>query len=230
MVMQAIGSLIETVLWVGLIGAVVWRFSAHIDGIVGSINERIKQGAEVRAAGVTLGAVTPQSADQQRKRLDDEVAEVANEGTDPATQDQTAGDAEGLRLDYLAAEDFALRRIQAVYGAPITRQLSAAGLAFDGMFVKNGTPHIVEVKYTKYGYSVALLHRNVDRILFHSESLGWSRIKIIFVVVYGGGQSDLESERIRLSSAAAKFGDLVSVHCYRLMDLAKDLGVDAPHA
>ena len=42
--MDAIVSLIETILWVGLFGALVWLYAGKLDAILTSINDRIKQG------------------------------------------------------------------------------------------------------------------------------------------------------------------------------------------
>ncbi len=49
MSMEHISPLIQTVLWVGLVAAIVWRFHIPIYGILAALQKRVESGASVKA-------------------------------------------------------------------------------------------------------------------------------------------------------------------------------------
>jgi len=52
--MEHISSLIQTVLWVGLIGGIVWRFNKPIYELLSALYSRIEAGSTIKAGPFEL--------------------------------------------------------------------------------------------------------------------------------------------------------------------------------
>jgi hypothetical protein len=131
-----------------------------------------------------------------------------------------------LRSLYLRAEDLALREIQYEYQAPVGRQIQlGSNLEFDGAFAKNGTLHVIEIKYATSSLPRLIVEQTVTRLFSRIRSRGWKNVRVIFVVVYGASTVDLEKEKQRIADAISDHLYEVDIRCYHLDDLAKKFGL-----
>jgi hypothetical protein len=227
--MKELVPLIQTVLWVGLISVVLYRYHGLIEALITSVKARIDSGDSLRVGPVELAALAkPQNPEQQAKKLDEEVAQIveANEAEHPGEiKIQTSR--EGVRSLYLRAEDLALREIQYEYQAPVGRQIQiGSGLEFDGAFAKEGTLHVIEIKYSENRpLPRAIIEQTITRLFSRVEKRGWKNVRIIFAVVYGDSRIDLDKEQRRIAAAVSEYGDRADIRCYHLDNLAKKFGI-----
>lgn len=227
--MKEIVSLIQTILWVGLIGGIVWRYHKQIHALLEAIRERIESGSGIKAGPFELASqMQPQDPEQQKKKLAQEMSE--------ASEDRASGEAsvspltlppgEDLQTRYTLAEDLALRAIQAEYGVPIGRHLQIGlDLQIDGFFTRGGMAHIVEVRYTHRPYSVHHLQQIVDRILGSISRHGWKNVKAIVAIVYGDDSIDVEKDTERLLRSLGGCKARVDIRCFGFQQLAHEFGV-----
>jgi hypothetical protein len=88
--MEHWGSLVQTVLWVGLIGgAIIWAHKP-LHGILTALQKRIEAGSEIAAGPFSLKDLKPQPAEQQVEKAK---AEVIQAPTEPAQIPSPAGPA-----------------------------------------------------------------------------------------------------------------------------------------
>ena len=148
--MEHIAPLIQTVLWVGLIAGIVWRFHAPIYGLLVALQKRIETGSNVKAGPFEISdQLKPQDPASQKEKAAVETQEVleAQEKLSPAAA-PAISISTSIQARYFQAEDMVLRAIQAEYGAPINRQVTAGrDSGFDGLFITSGRTNVVEVKY-----------------------------------------------------------------------------------
>src|SRR6478752_10626689 len=84
--MKELVPLVQTLLWVGLISAVLYRYHRSIEALITSLRARIDSGGGVKVGPVELVALArPLDPEQQAKKLDEEVAQItkANEAAPP---------------------------------------------------------------------------------------------------------------------------------------------------
>jgi len=227
--MKELVPLIQTVLWVGLIGVVLYRYHGLIEGLITSVKTRIDSGGSLRVGPVELAALAkPQNPEQQAKKLDEEVAQIVEtEDAERSGEIKIPTSRESVRSLYLRAEDLALREIQYEYQAPVGRQIQiGSGLEFDGAFAKEGTLHVVEIKYSENRpLPRAIIDQTITRLFSRTEKRGWKNVRIIFAVVYGDSRIDLEEERRRIAAAISEYGERVDIRCYHMNYLAKKFGM-----
>jgi hypothetical protein len=220
--------LIQTVLWVGLISVILYRYHRSIEALIASLKARIDSGGGVKVGPVELAALaTPLNPEQQAKKLDEEVAQIAkvNETGHPGEIRVQTG--ESVRSLYLRAEDLALREIQYEYQVTIGRQIQLGrNLEFDGAFAKDGTLYVIEIKYS--GQKLlprALIEQTISRLFSRFRDRGWKNTRVIFAVVYGDSSVPIEREQQRIADAIPEYSDKVDIRCYHLEDLAKKFGI-----
>jgi hypothetical protein len=231
--MEQLTSLIQTCLWVGLIGTIVWRYHKPIDAILQSVNRRIEAGHGLKAGPFELTAadLKTQDPDRQREKLDKEADEIIQAETPPVSAQPATVPIparEDVRTQYVRAEDLALRAVQAEYGVPVSRQVQInAGLEFDGFFVKDGRAYIVEVKYVRgQRYLNVSFEEQIDRIIARVTRVGWRNFVLLLVVVFADSNVDPVAEANRLSEVAKSLGPNVEVRCYSLAALATKFGLN----
>ena len=227
--MKELVPLVQTLLWVGLISAVLYRYHRSIEALITSLRARINSGGGVKVGPVELVALArPLDPEQQVKKLDEEVAQItkANEAAPPGDAN-VAVTGESIRSIYLRAEDLALREVQFEYQVTIGRQIElGSNLEFDGAFAKNGTLHVVEVKYSdSRPLPRAIIERTITRLFSRMRRLNWKNVRIIFVVVFGDSTVELDKERQRIADATSEYEDKIDIRCYHLSDLAKKFGM-----
>lgn len=222
--------LIQTILWVGLIAAVVLRYHKPIENLLNSLRARIDSGAGLKLGPVELAELAkPQAPEQQARKLDEEIAQIAKFSQIERPGEVKVPTREKVRSLYLKAEDLALREIQDEYQAPIGRQIQiGSNLEFDGAFAKDGTLHVIEIKYlADHPAPAAFVEQTIDRLVSRIRAKAWRNFRIIFAIVYDGPTIDLAKERARISAIVAESDAKVDVRCYRLDELAKKFGIDA---
>lgn len=182
--MEHVVSLIETIIWVGLIVWLVLRFQLQIEVIVKSLRKRIDSGCTIKAGPFAIEDLRPQPLEDQKKKVQDEIQESIER--DVGSNDTKAISKEVAihQSDYFQAEDLALRAIQADYGVTINRQVTAGrDPGFDAAFVKDGRLHIVEVKYVPNLSSVSRFRASIERIVDSIEIYHWKNVELILAVV-----------------------------------------------
>ena len=225
--------LLQTILWVGLIAGIVWRFHQPIDGILHALHHRIESGSGVRAGPFELTQqLRPLPPEQQAARLEAEVSQLQQADVvqgDAATQDAPPTEStRQLRDRYQQAEDLALREIQSEYGAPINRQVTLGkDQGFDGFFVQDGSAHIVEVKLVRKRVGDAVLRQSAARLVSSVDWYGWRNVEIILSFVIADASIDADTEQRRVSRLAAEFDNRIVVKCYSLETLARRYGTDS---
>ncbi|MDD2901646.1 MAG: hypothetical protein PHU44_04365 [Syntrophales bacterium] len=225
--MKDIASIIQTILWVGLIGAIFWRYHRQINSLLDAIQKRIEAGSGIKAGFFEISPLLSQDPEQQKKKIDEEISEVIEsaESKEAIESPLSLEKLDDLRTRYFQAEDLALRAIQAEYGIPIVRQVQVGqDIGFDGFFAKGGTAHIIEVKYSQRQYRTNHIWQVLERIFARIGRYGWRNVKVILAVVYAGGSIDLEKEHGRLIEAVRGFEGAVDVRCFSLQKLAEQFG------
>ena len=227
--MKEIAPLIQTVLWVGLISGIVWRYHKQIHSLIEAIQKRIESGSGIKAGPFEIASeLQPQDPEQQKKNVTKEISETT-EG-EPFVKPPVSAPTLALRRDlqtrYFQAEDLALRAIQAEYDIPIGRQLQAGrDMQFDGFFARGGTAHIVEVKYSQRLYPTRQIQQIIEKIFAGVDRYGWRNVKIILAIVYEDSSIDLKQEKERLRKALEDYEEAVDVLCFSFEHLAQQFGV-----
>ncbi|MBT9458103.1 MAG: hypothetical protein IV097_15910 [Burkholderiaceae bacterium] len=223
--MEHIAPLIQTILWVCLIGGIVWRFNKPIHGLLTAIQKRVESGSNVKAGPFELNEqVRPQAIDQQVQRTEREVSELVQAQSENSVH-PIASRSE-VKSRFLEAEDLALRAIQVHYGKPVSRQVTfGPDVGADGAFTANGELNIVEVKYVVRDKNAS---ESVRRTLRTFEGLfvkyGWKRARVVLAVVVEL-PSDLDGTKHDLEAVATDFFFPIAVHCFSLQELRSRFGL-----
>lgn len=227
--MEHIAPLVQTVLWVALIGAALWRFHNPIYGLLEALQRRVESGSNLEAGPFKLTEqLKPQDPVAQREKAASEIAESLEAPAPPGV----AGPAlepfskASVQAKYFQAEDLVLRAIQAEYGATISRQVTAGSdMGFDGAFVTNGRLNIVEVKFLRGpSGNVSRLKQSVERLANALDRYGWRNAQIILAVVF-----EREEEVARATEMVKGLTSGTSVpivvRCYSLAELQLRFGI-----
>jgi len=180
--MQYIGPLIQTALWVALVGFIVWRFYRPLHSLLTALAARLEAGSSIKAGPFEIGEIAkPLSPEQQRIKADTELklALAAPEGEAPIASKQ-------VKSRFLQAEELAVRAVQAEFDRPISREVSlGAGLAVDGAFTVDGKLWIVEVKYVvRPQNAVMVIERSLEYLSSAIERYHFRNVGIVFVLVF----------------------------------------------
>lgn len=223
--MEHIAPLIQTVLWVGLIGIVLWKFQAPLYGLIVALQRRIEAGSSIKAGPFEISdQLKPQDPLKQQQKAAAEVEEAIQ------TAEPAAGAApvqkEALKAKYFQAEDLVLRAIQAEYGATVSRDVTGgADMGFDGAFVMNGRLNIVEVKYLRGpSGNVSRLQSSVERLASTVARYGWSNAQIILAVVFEKVEEVPRATEL-LKRMTGEMPTPVVVRCFSLPELQARFGV-----
>lgn len=228
--MEHIAPLIQTVLWVGLIGVVLWRFYEPIHGLLVALQKRVEAGSTIKAGPFELTEqLKPQDPAKQKQKAASEIEEVLQVSNDtgagpaPAPEGERPAD---IQAKYFQAEDLVLRAIQAEYGATISRQVTAGSdMGFDGAFVTNGRLNIVEVKYLRGpSGNVSRLRPSINRLANTVAAYGWNNAQIILAVVFERSEEVARATEM-LKSLVAEARIPTVVRCFSLQELQRNFGV-----
>jgi hypothetical protein len=225
-VMEHWGPLIQTVLWVGLIGSALWFFYKPLYGLLSAIQKRIEAGSGVKAGPFEISEqLKPQDTTKQREKIEFELIETLDDaqlaGIREAVPPQIK---DAIQANYFQAEDLALRAIQADYGATINRQVTAgADMGFDGAFVVNGRLNIVEVKFVRRPVSPAKVEADLDRISGAISRYGWRNVQIILAFVFENPEDLASAERLQRIAQQSTLP--TTIRAYSLAQLQAQFGV-----
>ena len=235
--MEHIAPLIQTVLWVGLIAGIVWRFHSPIYGLLVALQKRIESGSNVKAGPFEISdQLKPQDPIAQKAKVAEEVQEVLQAqseaqpaGVVPAAVPAPATSKQ-VQARYFQAEDLALRALQSEYGIPVSRQVTAGrDSGFDGLFMLNGRPTIVEVKYVAAGSKVGRVRPSIEKVTDAVRNYGWKNAQIILALVFEGSD-DVQRAREFFSSVFAENPVPVVVRVFTFDQLREQFGVECGHA
>ena len=227
--MQYIAPLIQTILWVGLIGAIVWRFNRPIHGLLSALQKRVEGGSNVKAGPFELiDQLRPQEPEKQKQKVEAELLEATPldaalpiKVTDPLPH----GMKTSQQAVYFQAEDLALRAIQAEYGKPISRQLTAgADIGFDGVFTVDGRLNIIEVKYVRDIKTISRLRTSLERLVNVIAKYNWKNVSLILVVVFERSE-DVPNADISLLQTVNGLEVPVTIRPFALKELQRRFGV-----
>ncbi|MDP2450135.1 MAG: hypothetical protein Q8M93_01580 [Polaromonas sp.] len=231
--MEHIAPLIQTVLWVGLIAGIVWRFHSPIYGLLVALQKRIEDGSSVKAGPFEISdQIKPQDPIAQKEKAAGEVQEVL-QGQDLQVELGQAlspvatesGRAAVMQSRYFQAEDLVLRSLQAEYGVPVNRQVTAGrDGGFDGLFLANGRTNVVEVKYFAGRGRSPAVRMSVQRLTAAIREYGWENTQIILALVFENAE-DVKSVREMLSSAFSGNDVPVVLRVFTMDQLREQFGV-----
>lgn len=224
--MEHIAPLIQTTLWVALLGVAFWRFHKPIYDLLVAFQKRIEGGSNIKAGPFEITEqLRPQDPLQQKEKVALEMAETLQVSPDAelkASSQLPSQRALTMSSKYFQAEDLVLRAIQAEYGATVSRQVTAgADIGFDGAFVTNGRLNIVEVKYLLGSVPNTLkLKAVVERLANTITRYGWKNTQIILAIVFEKIE-DVARQTERLQNVLDKNEVPVVVKCYSFAELQK---------
>jgi hypothetical protein len=238
--MEHWGPLLQTVLWVGLIGGIAYRFHKPIQGLLEALTERIKSGSDITAGPFSLKGMQSLSVPEQAARANQEIEEANAAANSPAVPAQveenppaqtpipaptTPAPTPQFRAQYFQAEDLALRAVQAEFGQPISRQVSVGrNQEFDGAFVHNNRLNIVEVKYVSKPAPTAMLQRVLNRVQSFLDSHSLKSVNLVLVAVVDR-PSDIEPTLKRFTAVADESSIPTIVRVYALSELQAKFGI-----
>lgn len=225
--MEHIAPLIQTVLWVALIGGILWRFNVPLHGLLTALQKRVEDGSNIKAGPFELTEkLKPQDPTAQKAKVATEIQEEL-EATLPASsvEQSVATRAHSALAKYFQAEDLALRAIQADYGSPISRQVTAGrDGGFDGVFMEGGRTTVVEVKYVSGDTSPRRFRDTISRITGAIQQYKWSNPQIVLALVFERS-ADVETLRARLAPLFAENPVPVVIRCYTIAELQARFGL-----
>lgn len=231
--MEHAAPLIQTVLWVGLIAGIVWRFHSPIYGLLVALQKRIEGGSSVKAGPFEISdQLKPQDPIAQKEKAAGEVQEVlqgqdlhveAGQAASPvATQ---VGRAALIQSRYFQAEDLVLRSLQAEYGVPVSRQVTAGrDSGFDGLFLANGRTNVVEVKYVAGRGRSPAVKASIQKLTAAIREYGWDNSQIILALIFENSD-DVRYVREMLSTAFSGNAVPVVVRVFTMDQLREQFGV-----
>lgn len=240
--MEHWGPFLQTVLWVALIGGMTWRFHKPIQQLLEALTERIKSGSDVTAGPFSVKTMQSLSVPEQAARANQEIEEANALANAPALSAPDDANVEAspsatmpskatpiptpqFRAKYFQAEDLALRAVQAEFGQPISRQVSAGpNQNFDGAFVQNNRINIVEVKYVAKPPPKALLYNVLHRAQSYVLGNNLKSVNLILAVVVDRA-SDVEATEKRLMAISDEAAIPTVVRVYALSELQAKFGV-----
>lgn len=164
--------------------------------------------------------------DEQKKKIDDEVAEAVAEAPKQSETAKTPNE-HSLRKKLVIAEDLAIRELQTEFGVSINRQIGiGADQGFDGMFVKEGSAYIVEVKLAMSGRVPGRLWNVIDRIKGSASQYNWRRTRCILAVVAANSDQKKSIEEAYAAELKQGFSDFVILRVYTYEDLSRKYGIE----
>jgi hypothetical protein len=229
--MEHIAPLIQTILWVGLIAGIVWCFYAPIYGLLVALQKRIEGGSNIKAGPFEITEqLKPQDPILQNQKVSAEIQEVvqAEDHTETAVTPSPERSTE-IKARYFQAEDLVLRALQAEYGAPLSRQVTAGRDAgFDGIFVSGGRTNIVEVKYIAGKGQSSRFKPAIQHLTESIQQYAWPNPQIILALVFEN-EADVKHSRELLSSAFLQNAIPVVVRTFTMAQLRAQFGVGDQH-
>ena len=225
--MEHIAPLIQTVLWVGLIAGIVWRFHAPIYGLLVALQRRIEAGSNVKAGPFEItDQLRPQDPNAQREKAAAEIKEAISDQPPVATGADMLGKATTSIHDrYFQAEDLALRAMQSEYGVPMHRQVTAGrDSGFDGVFSSGGKTNVVEVKYIASKGKSPRMRESIHRLTKIIQQYAWQNAQIILVLVFES-QEDVKNQKEILSIGFSENAVPVVVRVFTMAQLEAQFGV-----
>lgn len=228
--MEHIAPLIQTVLWVGLIAAVLWRFYSPIYGLLIALQKRVETGSNIKAGPFELTEqLKPQDPTKQKEKAESEVQEALQDSPEAEFAAMTSSPSQraaGFQAKYFQVEDLVLRAIQSEYGATVNRQVTAgADMGFDGAFITNGRLNIVEVKYVAgSANTISKLRRSVERLSSAISGYGWRNAQIILAVVFERAEEMAKGSE-RLQELISVSSVPIVIRCYSFSELQLKFGV-----
>jgi hypothetical protein len=187
----------------------------------------VEDGSNIKAGPFELTEkLKPQDPTAQKAKAASEIQEELQAALPSTSVGQSvAPRANSARAKYFQAEDLALRAIQAEYGAPINRQVTAGrDSGFDGVFLAAGRTTVVEVKYVSGDTSPRRFRDAIWRITGAIQQYKWDNSQIVLALVFERDE-DVETLRQRLALVFAENPVPVVIHCYTIAELQARFGL-----
>ena len=215
----------QTILWVGLIVWVIRKYGGFIDQVLELFRKRVESGSSVKVGNFEIGeAVKPQSLSDQKKEADDDIRESSESTENYEALSSTVK--ASIRHDYFLTEDLALRAVQEYYGESIQRNVKVLSLfEADGVFTKNGTLHVVEVKAVPVSKIKSIAAKTLTRLDRLISGQAWRNVIIVFVIVIRESDSD-NSNSPPADISLDNYQTNIDVHTYLESELKAAFDID----
>jgi hypothetical protein len=185
---------IQTLLWVGLIGFAGWKYQPHIDRLLTALQKRIDSGGAVKIGPVSLDEIKTQSEETQRADVQAAVLAAGPPAEDAhISQEAPSTPKTDILQRAFLLEDLAFRALQVEFKAAIARQIVIGDTELDGFVAINNQPHLFEVKYFTDRTSRMGLRRTFDRLSSLIGNMRWVDAKIVICIVFDSDDSDISS-------------------------------------
>lgn len=220
---QHMTSLIETMLWVGLIIWVILRFDKPLKEILTAIHKRVESGSTVKAGLFELtDQIRPLKPEKQAEKANEEINELLAEDIKLSSQ---PSEQKSLRANYYTAEDLAIRAIESEFNQSVNRNISfGRDIGFDAAFSLNGQLQIIEVKYFTKQIDYQRVKKSIAQISSSHKGRGWKNVRIIFALVAEEeAYSKIRQEKLKEISSDLEVE--VLYRCYTLSSLQEKFGV-----
>ncbi|HSD17492.1 MAG TPA: hypothetical protein VLC71_09595 [Thermomonas sp.] len=234
--MEHIAPLLQTLLWVLLVGGIAFRFHKPIHELLEALADRIKKGSDIKAGPFSVTGMQPLPPKDQAARANEEIAESLRASTEHEQTDTPQIESRPAptpiptaspqyRAKYFQAEDLALRAIEAEFGKPINRHVTAGqDKGFDGTFVLEGRLNIVEVKYVTGHSSPDFFRAALQQIESVINQYHWRSVNIVLAVVVD--QTSYTEDVRRVATRLADEAQVpTAVRVYPLSELQTKFGV-----
>jgi hypothetical protein len=228
--MTAFVPLFQTILWVGLIVWLIFRYHHQVVEILKAVQDRIIKGSSVKAGPFELGEdIRPQDVEEQNKRIEQEVQQIEEDRSPPATsseQHRIQPSRTNVRKRYLLAEDLVMRELQSEFDAVMNRSVRFSDIELDGMFAKDGAGFGVEVKYVSDRFRLDQILQTLDGLQRKFHRFGWRRFSLILAMVCESEDVLTPAMVEKIQDHASKLGLCLMTRVYSLTSLSAKFGID----
>lgn len=144
----------------------------------------------------TIFETLPEKRQVERMEIDVEQSEKSldlegdnGRKTDPLETENPQAISSNTKKDYFLLEELAIRKLELEFNTTISRQVSFGTsdesiVEADGIFVKNETYNIVEVKYTKGKKITITMLQHIESIIEKVAEEKGVKVKLIFVIIH----------------------------------------------
>jgi cytochrome c oxidase subunit IV len=130
------------------------------------------------------------------------------------------------RHAYVLAEELAFREIESEFGVSVHRQVAIGrDYGIDGIFLQQGKPIAIEIKYTKRPqHTRMIMRRELDRFSKIAQSMGPEPSFLLAIVVEGLNEEQRNLEMDRLMKMSEEANLPVQIRIFHFEELKEKYG------
>jgi hypothetical protein len=216
-----------TLVWATLIAALIFVFRKHVGEFLTNLNARLAGGSAIEMPWLKLGAVTPQSPEQQAAGI----AKAIHQATPNEAQElkpRVVEDDDREKARFVAVEDLALREVQAEFETPMSRQIQVAGQPFDAMFAVGQVVYLVTVADVSGSKTSNFALAVITMLAQPISKIGWKNARGLMALVYDDADVDLLQQKEVFLQQAKLMIVPIEIRAYKLQDLEVKYGIKVP--